>query len=58
MAKVETTMGANYIDALSSIQGQLDQLVAETEDNEKAQARIKSIKNQLKGITPGGTETA
>lgn len=43
---------ANYIEALSSIQGQLDQLAAEVEDNEKAQNRVKSIKNALKEITP------
>lgn len=49
---VKEKVPVNYVDALSSIQGQLDQLLAEVEDNEKATNRVKSIKNALKEITP------
>lgn len=47
---VKEKVGENYLEVLSSVQGQLDQLAAECEDNEKAQNRIKSIKKQLEQI--------
>jgi hypothetical protein len=48
--------GENLADAVSNIQGQLDQLVAELEEMDATpQAeRAKSIRNALKEIAPEG----
>ncbi len=48
--------GPNLADAVSSIDGQLDQLLGELDGNEAAQNRVRSIKNQLAQIAPEAAE--
>ena len=52
MAKIETKLGHNYIDAVSGIQSSLDQLKVEVADNKEAVTRIENIKKALAEITP------